>query len=132
MRPSRELPIDLLQRPAQPCGIAGRRCRKAGAHAGAQVSEAGWSSRIARQRTRLGDQIVFVAGNPIVEARRAQKGRARAGDPPVADTGQDGNALPQGLGRGAPTRQIAVVRRRADAANRNIDAVSQALAAAYR
>jgi DNA-binding transcriptional LysR family regulator len=37
-----------------------------------------------------------------------------------------------GLGRGAPTRQIAVVRRRADAANRNIDAMSQALAAAYR
>ena len=31
-----------------------------------------------------------------------------------------------GLGRGGPTRQIAVVRRRADAANRNIDAVSQA------
>ena len=27
-----------------------------------------------------------------------------------------------GLGRGGPTRQIAVVRRRADAANRNIDA----------
>jgi DNA-binding transcriptional LysR family regulator len=37
-----------------------------------------------------------------------------------------------GLGRGGPTRQIAVVRRRADAANRNIDAVSQALVAAYR
>src|SRR5918993_5253672 len=36
-----------------------------------------------------------------------------------------------GLGRGGPTRQIAVVRRRADAANRNIDAMSQALAAAY-
>jgi DNA-binding transcriptional LysR family regulator len=38
----------------------------------------------------------------------------------------------RGLGRGAPTRQIAVVRRRADAAHRNIDALSQALAAAYR
>jgi DNA-binding transcriptional LysR family regulator len=37
-----------------------------------------------------------------------------------------------GLGRSGPTRQIAVVRRRADAANRNIDAVSQALAAAYQ
>ena len=36
------------------------------------------------------------------------------------------------LGRGGPTRQIAIVRRRADAANRNIDAMSQALAAAYR
>jgi DNA-binding transcriptional LysR family regulator len=37
-----------------------------------------------------------------------------------------------GLGRGGPTRQIAVVRRRADAGNRNIDAVAAALAAAYR
>ena len=37
-----------------------------------------------------------------------------------------------GLGRGSPTRQIAVVRRRADAGNRNIDAVAGALAAAYR
>jgi DNA-binding transcriptional LysR family regulator len=37
-----------------------------------------------------------------------------------------------GLGRGGPTRQIALVRRRADAATRNIDAVSQALAAVYR
>jgi DNA-binding transcriptional LysR family regulator len=37
-----------------------------------------------------------------------------------------------GLGRGGPTRQIAVVRRRADAVNRNIDAVSQALAVACR
>lgn len=36
------------------------------------------------------------------------------------------------LGRGGPTRQIAVVRRRSDSGNRNIDAVSQALAAAYR
>jgi DNA-binding transcriptional LysR family regulator len=36
-----------------------------------------------------------------------------------------------GLGRGGPTRQIAVVRRRADAGNRNIDAVAGALAAAY-
>jgi DNA-binding transcriptional LysR family regulator len=34
------------------------------------------------------------------------------------------------LGLG-PTRQIAVVRRRAEAGNRNVDAVSQALAAAY-
>jgi DNA-binding transcriptional LysR family regulator len=36
-----------------------------------------------------------------------------------------------GLGRGGPTRQIAVVRRRTDAGNRNIDAVVGALAAAY-
>ena len=36
-----------------------------------------------------------------------------------------------GLGRGGPTRQIAVVRRRADAGNRNIDAVAGALATAY-
>jgi DNA-binding transcriptional LysR family regulator len=36
-----------------------------------------------------------------------------------------------GLGRGGPMRQIALVRRRIDAANRNIDAVSQALATAY-
>jgi DNA-binding transcriptional LysR family regulator len=36
-----------------------------------------------------------------------------------------------GLGRGGPMRQIALVRRRTDAANRNIDAVSQALATAY-
>jgi hypothetical protein len=35
------------------------------------------------------------------------------------------------LRSGSPTRQIAVVRRRADAANRTIDAVFQALAAAY-
>ena len=37
-----------------------------------------------------------------------------------------------GLGRGGPTRQIAVVRRRADAGNRNIDAVFHAVVAAYR
>jgi hypothetical protein len=37
-----------------------------------------------------------------------------------------------GLGRGGPTRQIAVVRRRADAGSRNIDAVAGALAAAHR
>jgi DNA-binding transcriptional LysR family regulator len=37
-----------------------------------------------------------------------------------------------GLGRGGPTRQIAMVRRRADAGNRNIDAVAGALAAACR
>ena len=36
------------------------------------------------------------------------------------------------LGRGGPTRPIALGRRGADAANRNIDAMSQALAAAYR
>jgi DNA-binding transcriptional LysR family regulator len=36
------------------------------------------------------------------------------------------------LGRGGPTRQIAVVRRRADSGNRNIDALADALAAAYR
>ena len=37
-----------------------------------------------------------------------------------------------GLGRGGLPRQIAIVRRRAAAANRNIDAMSQALAAACR
>jgi DNA-binding transcriptional LysR family regulator len=35
------------------------------------------------------------------------------------------------LGRGGPTRQIALVRRRADAGNRNIDAVFRALAEAW-
>lgn len=37
-----------------------------------------------------------------------------------------------GLGRSGPTRQIALVRRHADAGNRNVDAVSRALAAACR
>ena len=36
------------------------------------------------------------------------------------------------LGRGAPTRRIALVRRRADAGNRNIDAVLRVIAAANR
>jgi len=36
-----------------------------------------------------------------------------------------------GLGRTAPTRQIAIVRRRADADDRNIDALTAALASAY-
>jgi DNA-binding transcriptional LysR family regulator len=36
------------------------------------------------------------------------------------------------LGRSGPTRQIALVRRRADSGNRNIDAVFHALVAAYR
>ena len=35
------------------------------------------------------------------------------------------------LGRGGPTRQIAVVRRRADSGHRNIDAVCRALVSAY-
>jgi hypothetical protein len=48
-----ELPIDLLQRQAQPCSIAGCRGRKAGAHAGAQGGEAGGGRRVARQRARF-------------------------------------------------------------------------------
>jgi DNA-binding transcriptional LysR family regulator len=36
------------------------------------------------------------------------------------------------LGRGAPTRQIALARRRADAGNRNIDALHAAFATVYR